>query len=698
MARLNVVLISALSVGVSLLGITWGLPSRSIDPYLFGNEAPWPGERIYRLAGAEGKLSKDALKSRGADVDIDPLGTGGQAASGTRAYQNAGPGINYIEEIANGRPLREPVLLTGSDEDVAKILLRYRLYTYQPDEMITMMALAGMNPRKLQFDPRLYQYGGLFIYPVGAMIGAAGAVGLIDVRSDVVYYLDHPDEFGKFYIVARLYAALWGVVGVIVVYLITKRLASTMGADRPLPHGRGSGESLVGVLAALLFTMMPVVVCMAHEGKPHLPGAVLMLCAVWFAMRRFPSQAPSFEELGSPNFPEHRLKTGATRKLDSEKPSVESRGLEPAAEGHWWGMCVCCGAAVGIVLSSWPIFVLIPLMAFMEWRGAGHSFGRAVRRCLGGAGIGVAVYAMTNPYVFINAIINRDVLISNFGNSLAMYEIARIGEGFVRVLHLTVQGATWPVATLGGLGFLAALWRWKRMSPIYWILIVPALMIFFQFVAIGAGKPAEYGRFGIFPNTALAIGTACVLSGFRRRIPALAFWPMVTIAALWTGWGGWSYLANFRTDARGAGSRIALAAKLSEVMPGFQGGGRKPIVYTTSEPAPYNLPPIRFDRADIRLVPEWLMSASAAERSAVADVLLQTVDDSRPMVSGVAPATTAKYDWWRFPVWRIEPSGSRFWQTILLDDSPISWANKPFRVSFGRTWAATLDSEAIEAR
>ena len=163
-----------LFAAMSAVGVTWGLPSRDIDKYLFGDGEVWSGEKIYRLAKADQKFSP----TRGADVDVDPIGKGGD----------------------------EPIPLTATEEDVAKIYLRYRLYTYQPDEMITMMALAGMRPGKLDFDPRLYQYGGLFIYPVGALIKLCGLLGLIDVRSDVAFYLDNPDEFGKFYIVARAYS------------------------------------------------------------------------------------------------------------------------------------------------------------------------------------------------------------------------------------------------------------------------------------------------------------------------------------------------------------------------------------------------------------------------------------------------------------------------------------------------------------
>jgi hypothetical protein len=75
---------------------------------------------------------------------------------------------------------------------------------------------------------------------------------------------------------------------------------------------------------------------------------------------------------------------------------------------------------------------------------------------LTGTVVAVGVYFASNPYVLINAFANREVLKSNFGNSLAMYEIARFGEGFIRVAELTIEGATLPVLLLGllGLGFV----------------------------------------------------------------------------------------------------------------------------------------------------------------------------------------------------------------------------------------------------
>ena len=681
---LYLIAIALLFTGLSLTGITWGLPSRKIDKYLFGDRPVWSGEKIYRLAGGAEKFTD----TRGADVDVDPLQRGD-----------------------------DPVLLTATEEDVARIYLRYRLYTYQPDEMIAMMALARMKPRDLDFDPRLYQYGGLFIYPVGALIGIGGALGLIDVRSDVSYYLDHPDEFGKFYMVARGYAAAWGVVGVFVVFGIARRL----------------GGDTSGLLAALLFTLMPVVICMAHEGKPHLPGAVLMLAAVYFAMRSY------------------RSKTGWK-----------------AGPTDWWLMCICCGAALGMVLSALPVFVLIPLVAWLDrgqkvekskprWnrdlrsrkveieaagnrqpparrdlrqatggadttpadpsrarkeatpdpsrareeavgsqqyrarkeadpnqyrdrQGADSSaIGSFIARTLSGVAIAAAVYLITNPYIVINALTNRDILRSNFGNSLAMYEVARIGEGFTRVLELTAEGATWPIVIFG---FIAAALMIKRKKWNALPLAIVALVFFLQFVLIGAGKPGEYGRFGIFTNTALAIGAAVVCiprinSGDQpiRRI-------MTIILVLAVGWSGSGYLQNFVADIGEENSRMRIAEVASRWTQDVLARGERPAFAVRAEPAPYCFPPIDFARADVALPrsPEGRKQISSEQKW----ISLGTTDKTRRSAprsegsSGLLPRgdLDPRKVCWRDS--RLSTLGSR-------RETEISWSNKPFY----QYWMAT---------
>ena len=109
---------------------------------------------------------------------------------------------------------------------------------------------------------------------------------------------------GRFYLVARGYVVCWGLLGALTVWSIGRRL----------------GGSSAGLLAGVWFAFLPVVVCMSHEAKPHLPGAVLMLLAVLAAMRY----------------------VGSGRARDR------------------WCLALACGAALGMLLSSLPIFILIP--------------------------------------------------------------------------------------------------------------------------------------------------------------------------------------------------------------------------------------------------------------------------------------------------------------------------------------------------
>jgi hypothetical protein len=47
-------------------------------------------------------------------------------------------------------------------------MLRFKLYPVESDEPMNIVALARMRPGELRFDPGLYEYGGAYLYPLGA--------------------------------------------------------------------------------------------------------------------------------------------------------------------------------------------------------------------------------------------------------------------------------------------------------------------------------------------------------------------------------------------------------------------------------------------------------------------------------------------------------------------------------------------------
>jgi hypothetical protein len=540
----------ALALGVFTLGINWGLPSRAVDPFLFGEQQPWSGKQIIELLGDRTNATQ------GADVDPNPTEAGS--------------------------------ILNLTDAQRAEIALRYRLYTYQPDENITMKALASMKPAKRDFDPKLYQYGGLWIYPVGALIRVS-----VNPQSQE-YYLDRPEEFGRFYLVARLYVVLWGLVGVWAVFRIA--------------HDCGAG-AIGATGAALLYMLMPVVVNMSHEAKPHLPGAVLMLLAAMSAGK-----------------------------------------FVASGRARWWIVTgALCGMSMGMVLTGMLAFVMLPIMVLMRpmnWRGRYVIL-------ISAPVIGVIVYFATNPYVLIHLLGDPTVLHSNLSNSKAMYEVARVGEGFINAMRLVWEGATPLILVVGLIGGVVAQRIAKPQAAALRILIIVSVVIVVQFIALAAGKPGEYGRFALVPSIVLALCCAVLFGRARIRtfekVESLAL--LVILAML----PSVIYLYGFVRDSGAASRRLHYARLIEQLRAeGAQTLGIE------RDPAPYRLPPVDLFRWTILKLPTTFDLTSS---EAVTDVIVRPVD---VMPSNAPPSRAYR---------RL--NGRDF------DDvfpARISWADKPLEI------------------
>ena len=282
------------------------------------------------------------------------------------------------------------------------------------------------------------------------------------------------------------------------------------------------------------------------------------------------------------------------------------------------------------------------------------------------------VYLVTNPYVAINAVVNREVLQSNLSNSTAMYEVGRFGEGLVRVIELTVEGVTLPVAAIGVIGLVLGIRRGRRdMLP----LVVPAGLIFVQFVMLGAGKPAEYGRFGVFPDTALAISTGCLLAAGWRTRAARAIrngtQVICALAVLSAAYLSSGYLYDFHKDSGPDNNRERISPLLQQLIRepvseplsdrlsptgdrlSSRSDDRRPVVCVLADPAPYCLPPMNFAR--IRLLRYPSLEAYQANPQG----MLVVPEDFNP------------------PDGRNKIQPPRFTGTGRPPYSPISWANKP---------------------
>jgi Dolichyl-phosphate-mannose-protein mannosyltransferase len=515
----------ALAGVMFITGINWGLRSTVMDRFLFGSHPVWTGQQIIDLAGGW-----DESADRGADIARHPLSE-----------------------------RDKPIVVNATDTQRAQILVRYRLYSDQPDEMITFRSLSRMKPSHGDFDPQFFQYGGLWVYPVGAILKLASAVGIVTLKSDLGFYLDHPEQFAMFYLLARLYAAMWGLIGVGVVYAIGKEW---------------TGNNFVAVMAGVLFCLMPVVVSMAHEAKPHLPGTVLILCAVFAAMRY--------------------VKSGQRR---------------------WWILTgVACGGASGMVLTGGVSFAVLPVMVLlreMTWR-------QRVGIVAAAGGIGIALFVLTNPYLPVDYLLHREIVQSNVSNYGNFYKPGISIDGFETAVRLIAAGMSMPLAIVAGLSVIFSV----RRRGLGWVLAAPAILVAVQYFLLARDKPAEYARFALMLDVALALAVAAAVVRVRWMGLQVA---IVLLMIYCTGAVSARYVANFLA----AGSRLMGAATLAQL----QRPGR--VLAVWAEPAPYCLPTVDLFAWKIVLLPPG----------------------AEPPVEAVS----------------IRPDDS-------YDFTPISWANKPFDI------------------
>jgi hypothetical protein len=522
-----VTLLVALLAAIAVLipGIDWGLPSRDADTYLFADRTPWTGAEIIQLTGSPRSAEDEestAEPLRGADVDASPI----------------------LDRT-------EPHRLNETDAQRAEIVRRYRLMSKQPDEFIQFKALAEMSSRAgiEKLDPRLYQYGGLWIYPVGALIRTGMMIGIIDAPTGdaMAFYLDRPDAFGRFYVVARLYSAFWGVVAVGAVWWIVRRLTN---------------EPLTPLLASLVFMTMPVVWTAAQEAKPHLAGLALVLLAT--------IAATQFLERGRLVW---ALVAGAL-----------------------------VGAAAGMVLSMAVAWVMLLTMGVLLKDRSIVGRLRIVGLATLTAG---GVFAITNPFLLLNAVLRPELLSSNLGNTAAMYPASL--AGVQRGAEILAVGSGWVVFCLGigGLAVLVGRHLRDRREPApdyacgcagpaapLWLLLPVAAVVFGSFVVFASNKPLEYARFGMLASTVLVIaGLAGVRALFHRRRDWAV---LLTVLAAGGSVGLSVYDRVQASEARG----VSLT-RLEGTRDGLKSRPRAAIG-TYFEPAPWSMPP--FDLFDRRII------------------------------------------------------------------------------------------------
>lgn len=299
---------------LSLWGIHWCLPEKArirrvLPPNLDNPEFHRAMETSWRSLHA----------SLGKDILLNP--------------ESFSMGFDKMAVVEAGWKTPPPVLMNSSRS--------FHLRSGHEDEPDILVALSRIKPHRLELNPRIYFYGGAYLYPLGAWIAALSLATPAVLVPGIGFYLEHPDKIAWIYLLGRLFSAAIYGVGVWLLYCTGKKLFNEKA----------------GVLAAALFAVSPGIVLQAHYMKPHLLGSVFMLASFYFCARLL--------ETGNPK------------------------------NGAWAGAMV--GLAAGAVIHLWSGLLVVALTLALRIRKGNRL--RSEWRWVAGAALAAwAAFLAANPY------------------------------------------------------------------------------------------------------------------------------------------------------------------------------------------------------------------------------------------------------------------------------------------------------------
>ena len=103
-------------------------------------------------------------------------------------------------------------------------MVRYKLYSIEADEVVNIIALARIKPGRLQFNPGFYQYGGAYLYPLGAWYFALSKLGLIHV-APFEQMLKDPQAMDRVWIAGRAFILAAFALSALLLFLALAEIA-----------------------------------------------------------------------------------------------------------------------------------------------------------------------------------------------------------------------------------------------------------------------------------------------------------------------------------------------------------------------------------------------------------------------------------------------------------------------------------------
>ena len=167
---------------------------------------------------------------------------------------------------------RDRIVGAGAGESLDRWMTRFKLYSVEADEHVNILALSRIKPDQGLFDPHFYQYGGAWLYPLGAWYFALSKLGAVSV-APLTTYLQQPGLMDNVYI--------WGRI-LVLISISGAALILFAACRRFLPN-------VDSLMCMLLFLAAPGTIMFSQIMKPHW-YALIWVCSALFILTRGPAK------------------------------------------------------------------------------------------------------------------------------------------------------------------------------------------------------------------------------------------------------------------------------------------------------------------------------------------------------------------------------------------------------------------------
>lgn len=223
---LNLFCLSACAGFFGLWGIGWNLPSKErlgwilppgLDTPAFHKELQESWTRMHRMLGDNLVLASQELTS-----------------------------FSGLQRVPSGWKTPPPVLLN--------CIRSFYLRSAHDDEQTFLILLSKMDPRRLDFRPRMFLYGGGYLYPLGAWLAGSAALGFVRLSHGLAPYLARPEQLAGLYLSGRLFSFFGFWLCAVYLWFLGRKLLGETGA----------------LLAGLVYALSPSVLIQSHVMKQHM--------------------------------------------------------------------------------------------------------------------------------------------------------------------------------------------------------------------------------------------------------------------------------------------------------------------------------------------------------------------------------------------------------------------------------------------